>query len=257
MSTWILLRGWMRERGHWGAFPGALEEALPGARAVALDLPGNGVHHDRPSPTRPADLVAHLRAELADLGLQPPYQVLALSLGGMVAAAWAEAHPEEMAGCVFVNTSFGNVSAPHRRMRPRAWPLAARFLFVRKPGEREELIFRLTSRLGTPPPGLIETWTAIRQSRPVRLSNAWRQLLAAARLRAPSVLSVPTLLLASAGDGLVDPRCSEALARRWGCPLAVHPWAGHDLPLDDGAWVLERIRQWMEATDPWAPPFLG
>jgi hypothetical protein len=50
-------------------------------------------------------------------------------------------------------------------------------------------------------------------------------------------------VLAGAGDRLVDPTCSRRLAAAWACPLAVHPWAGHDLPLDDAQWVLDQVAQ--------------
>jgi pimeloyl-ACP methyl ester carboxylesterase len=54
---------------------------------------------------------------------------------------------------------------------------------------------------------------------------------------------VPLLLLASRGDALVDPRCSLAIAQRWACEIAMHPWAGHDLPLDDADWVVQQVRE--------------
>ena len=47
----------------------------------------------------------------------------------------------------------------------------------------------------------------------------------------------PLLLLAGAGDRLVDPACSRRLARTWQVPLLEHAQAGHDLPLDDPDWV--------------------
>ncbi|MBK7793953.1 MAG: hypothetical protein IPJ62_16665, partial [Betaproteobacteria bacterium] len=52
------------------------------------------------------------------------------------------------------------------------------------------------------------------------------------------------LILASANDALVDPRCSQALAEAWRATIAVHPKAGHDLPLDDGPWVAEQVARW-------------
>ncbi|HEY1225998.1 MAG TPA: alpha/beta hydrolase, partial [Ramlibacter sp.] len=52
------------------------------------------------------------------------------------------------------------------------------------------------------------------------------------------------LLLGSSGDALVDPSCSMELARRWQADLRMHPWAGHDLPLDDAAWVLAQVTRW-------------
>jgi len=51
------------------------------------------------------------------------------------------------------------------------------------------------------------------------------------------------LVLTSAHDGLVDTRCSLALARAWRCDIESHPWAGHDLPLDDAAWVIDQVRR--------------
>jgi predicted alpha/beta hydrolase family esterase len=56
---------------------------------------------------------------------------------------------------------------------------------------------------------------------------------------------VSFLVLTSAADRMVDPSCSRALARQWGCALREHASAGHDLPLDDGAWVSEQVAQWL------------
>ena len=46
-----------------------------------------------------------------------------------------------------------------------------------------------------------------------------------------------------AGDRLVDPRCTTAIARAWGVPHELHPWAGHDVPLDDPGWVIEQVER--------------
>ena len=74
-----------------------------------------------------------------------------------------------------------------------------------------------------------------------------RQLLAAMRHRPPPRRPpVRMLLLASAQDALVSPRCSQRIAADWYLPLAMHPDAGHDLPLDDPQWLLRRISEWWE-----------
>jgi hypothetical protein len=52
------------------------------------------------------------------------------------------------------------------------------------------------------------------------------------------------LVLSSAGDQLVDPRCSPRWRARQ-VPHAAHPDAGHDLPLDDGAWVAGQVAGWL------------
>ena len=246
MSTWILLRGLVRETGHWGAFPGVLAGALPEARVLPLELPGNGKANRLTSPLRIEEMAEHCRAELSRQGAAPPYHLLAMSMGGMVAAAWAAAHPEEVRACVLLNTSFGSFSSPHHRLRPAAWPKLAKVLLEPSDRGREELIFDLTSSLDRDAhPEVLEQWTALRAAHPVPLGNALRQLVASARFRAPRQAPVPTLVLLGAGDRLVDPRCSRAIARRWSCPLAVHPWAGHDLTLDDPAWVAAEVRAWL------------
>ena len=72
-----------------------------------------------------------------------------------------------------------------------------------------------------------------------------RQLAAAARYAPPAKPpATPLLLLASAGDSLVSPHCSERLAEQWKLALRLHPNAGHDLPLDDPDWVVEQIVGW-------------
>src|SRR6476646_2595189 len=87
--TWILLRGLARERAHWGAFPALLHERLGDATVVALDLPGNGCLNRQASPTRIALMTQQCRDEAARLGLAPPYHLLAISMGAMVAIDWA------------------------------------------------------------------------------------------------------------------------------------------------------------------------
>jgi hypothetical protein len=52
----------------------------------------------------------------------------------------------------------------------------------------------------------------------------------------------------------VDSRCSHAIARGWHCALALHPHAGHDLPLDAPQWVLEQVQQWLVHAGPSPTP---
>lgn len=247
MSTWILLRGLTRERRHWGPFPAQLSQEFPGARVVPLELPGNGEHNALDSPANIAGMVMFCRSELARSSIAPPHLLLGLSMGGMVATTWAADHPGEVTGCVLINTSLGAFSPLHQRLRPRAWPALLAILAARTAEARELRILGLTSCLAATRPQLIAEWAAIRRSHPVSARNGFCQLLAAARFQAPPRAPVPTLVLAGARDGLVDPRCSREIARRWQCPLAVHPEAGHDLPLDDGAWVVREIRNWLSA----------
>ena len=100
---------------------------------------------------------------------------------------------------------------------------------------------------------MVAQWAAVRRQRPVSARNAVRQLVAAARYCAPAAAPVDrVLLLGSQEDRLVSSQCSQAIAQAWGLPLQLHPWAGHDLPLDDPQWVIDAVLQWLsrnEATD--------
>lgn len=244
--TWVLLRGLMRDSRHWGGFPQALRAALPGSELYLLDLPGNGLRHHEQSPASVPAMAAWVRAELLRQGLPPPYRVFAMSLGAMVTVAWADAHPEELDAAVLANTSLRPISPFYQRLQPAAWLLLLRMALT-NPDARaaETAILQLTSRHLDQTHTVLDDWTAWRLSHPVSRANALRQLLAAMRFAAPKrAPQTRLLLLNGARDKLVDPRCSQALAKAWDCELALHPTAGHDLPLDDGAWVAQQLARW-------------
>jgi pimeloyl-ACP methyl ester carboxylesterase len=252
MSPWVLLRGLTRESAHWGRFPEVFANALPETRLVMLDLPGNGVFHSGRSPASVTAMAQACRAELRHLGMAPPYHLLAMSLGAMVATEWARQAPGEVAGSVLINTSLRPFSAFYRRLRPSNYGRLLRLgVFESEPREIEAMVWRLTSNQRPPDGAILAHWLDVRRSRPVSPGNALRQLWAAARYRAPALPPVrPTLLLASEQDRLVSSACSMAIARAWDLPLVMHPWAGHDLPLDDADWVAEQVRLWLASGPP-------
>jgi pimeloyl-ACP methyl ester carboxylesterase len=240
MTTWVLLRGLAREAGHWGDFAQRLRARLPaGDGVVALDLPGNGELWRERSPVSVSDMVHAARTRI---GRPPPYVLVALSLGGMVALEWARRYPQDLAGCVLVNSSFADVSPFWHRLQPRA---ALTLLGLLRPGlsprDRERRVLALTSNEPVEP-AVLQRWIRCAENHPVSRANFLRQLRAAARFRAgANAPAVPLLLVASAQDRLASVQCSRALARRWGLPLQLHPTAGHDLPLDDPDWLLRRL----------------
>ena len=253
MSTWVLLRGLSREARHWGDFPERLASRLDDARLVAIDLPGNGALCTQRSPLRLAALTDAARAQTAAQDVVPPYHLLALSLGAMVAVDWAVRRPEEIAGAVLINTSLRGVNPLHHRLRPSSYARLLRLAVSPRDDERERAILALTSRQPRSAPvaaALVAHWCAIRRDNPVSTPNVLRQLVCAARYRPPvAPPSVPLLLLSSLGDALVDARCSQRLAELWRVPHAIHPSAGHDLPLDDGEWVANAIADWVRRQD--------
>jgi pimeloyl-ACP methyl ester carboxylesterase len=251
MTTWVLLRGLMREARHWGDFPSLFQEAMGGHdQVVTLDFPGNGKLHAQTSAASIREMADHARAQLVKSGYAPPYSVLALSLGAMVAVAWSELHPAELERIVLINTSLAPYSPYYHRLRPANYPAMIRFLLHSSPEQRESLILKLTSALKNHAEQyeILQLWIAYAQEYPVTRANALRQLKAALCYRAaPAPPPVPVLLLASKQDRLVNVKCSLALAQHWHCAMSLHPTAGHDLPLDDSAWVSQQVCKWLGA----------
>lgn len=248
MKRWLLLRGLMRDARHWGAFPARLQQNFPGAEVLCLDLPGNGGRCHIPSPASIAGMLDACRGDPLLLGRRERFGIIAMSLGAMVATEWAARYPQEVSALVLVNTSMRPFSPFHQRLRPANYLRILRLLGSGNTADIERAVLALTSRHRRDDAALLANWCGWRDAQPVTRANVLRQLLAAARYRAPAVsLSVPTLLLASAQDALVSVRCSEEIAARWRAPLQVHPDAGHDLPLDDADWVVRRISEWLQA----------
>lgn len=246
--SWILLRGLMRDGRHWAGFPAQMAGSGIGAVTV-LDLPGNGSRSAERSPACVTAMVEDLRGQLRERGLAPPYRLLAMSLGGMIATDWAARHAQELQAVVLINTSLRGFSPFYRRLQPAAYGTLLRLLLARPTAQQiETAILRLTAcHPSRPAAAVLADWIAWRQAQPVSRGNALRQLLAALRFRAPALApAVPMLVLAGAGDRLVHPACSQRLAEAWQCRFALHPSAGHDLPLDAPDWVLAQIRTWLE-----------
>jgi alpha-beta hydrolase superfamily lysophospholipase len=249
MTTWVLLRGLAREAGHWGGFVERLGSALgPGEVLVPLDLPGAGRARGQASPATVPSITAACRRALALQGAQPPYRLVAMSLGAMVAIQWTHDAPGEVAGCALINTSLRGLSPFWERLRPRNY---GRLLGLLLPGlpvlARERMVLAMTSSRPEDHSDVPGEWARIARERPVSRTTVIRQLVAAARFSASGPPPASTLLLASKGDGLVAPRSSRRMAERWGAPLQMHADAGHDLPLDDPDWLVRELVAWARA----------
>lgn len=244
---WVLIRGLTREAGHWGHFVDELRQQLPeGTKVYTPDLAGNGHRFRQASQLSVPAMAQDLREQLRAQGLQGPCRVLAMSLGAMVATAWAHAHPQEIERMVLMNTSLKPYSRTSDRLRPEQWLRILRMSLM-YPDVRaiERTTMRMTTRHPAHPDSTLEHWMNLRTAHPVAARNALRQLWAALRYRAPlEPPPVPVLLLQGLGDQLVSPRCTQALLTHWRCAHAAHPTAGHDLPLDAGPWVAEQISRW-------------
>lgn len=241
---WVLLRGLGRDSRHWEAFPEQMQAAFPGDRVTCLNLPGTGPHQQSHCPATIGDMVDWLRQHYAPSLKQQPLHLLCLSMAGLLAADWMHRYPEEIAAAVMINTS-ARLSPRHQRMRPRA-RLSLLLAALSSMPKREATLVRLTSNRHGDNTDLANRWRIFQQQQPVALSTLWKQFRAAGRYE-PLPVSQPLLLLASNQDQMVDPDCSAALARFWSAELRLHRSAGHDLPLDDSAWLLNQLQRWLHS----------
>ena len=262
-QNWILLRGLARESAHWGAFVPLLQATFPAAQISLLDLPGTGCFHQETSPKTINTITDKVRRHAFDHGLlQQPVTILALSLGAMVGWQWMHSYPEDVCGAVLMNTSFADLSPFYLRLRWQSYRKFVALAMTRDVGSRESKILQLVSnrryiakdgvydenQTGTgavQDEQISQAWEQIQHKRPISFKNSFRQIVAAASYRPGDIKpDQPVLLLNGLGDRLVSPVCSEAIHKKWNLELRRRIAAGHDLTLDDGAWVALQLKDW-------------
>lgn len=250
MSNWLLLRGLARDARHWMVFPKKLEEGLGDRahRTFCIDFPGMGNRHHEEAPKSISEMVDAVRPELLRLKEEHggEWNLLSISLGSMAAMDWCERHPNDFNRAVFINTSARNLAAPWQRMRIDTLASLLKIFWVRDMIERERIILRSTSHQLEELEEVAKIWADFTPEGGHNKKGILRQLMAAIRFQAPEKIDIPALIICSANDRLANPVCSERLADRFGAPLRKHEWAGHDLPLQDGEWIVDQIRDWLE-----------
>lgn len=236
----LLLRGLLRERRHWLDFPQRLSLQLQ-RPVLTLDLAGCGVLNQQQS----ASSIAGLRAQLQQQWRlsYPEYQhlavdLVAISMGAMVALDWAVAEPQQISSVALVNSSSG-LNRFWQRLRPANY-LNMLLCLSAGASYRERLIWQMT--VNSPlDQQLLELWQQWALQYPIRRTNALRQLWAASRFRLTAAPSCPLLVLCSSADRLVSAQCSRDLAEALQAPLQMHATAGHDLPLDAADWLIKHL----------------
>lgn len=247
IKHWVLLRGLSREQRHWGEFLRQLERAAPQRQFHCIDLPGTGDNFQDVSPGSVAGIRSHLQTQYRELGVTGPIGIIGLSLGGMLALDWM-AVSGEVAAVVVINTSCRQCPL-RQRLTLRALILALKILLSRDEERREQLVLQMVSRRHSNNREMIKRWASIQRDRPVTWDTVRRQLKAAAAFDLPdSHFDTPGLVLFSRADQMVSFHCSEYIAGFYGWLSRAHDSAGHDIPLDDPRWVVEKIIGWWEAT---------
>lgn len=243
--TWFFLRGLVRGQDHWDDFLEVFQLRFPNAKIVPIDIPGNGRSFQKKSPLTVKKMMEEIRDQaLPHLG--DSNFLFTISLGSMIAMEWLRSHPKEIQGAVFINSSSRNSGKFYERLRPMNYGNILKLLAYKDLEERELKILSMTSSNTKKHKRISKAWAELQRKYPVSAANAARQVLAASRFHSPE--SAPPgkfLFLASQGDQFVHWQCTEKIAKQWKQPFAVHPTGGHDLPLDEGIWVLDQVEKFL------------
>jgi 3-oxoadipate enol-lactonase len=216
--------------GMWDGVAPALAKHF---RVVRVDVRGHGMSPVTPRPYSLGELAGDIAAALDRLGIERAHWV-GLSMGGMIAQAFALAHPARVGRLVLANTT-SSYGADGRKMweaRAKAVEeggmaaitgLAMTRYFSDEFRERNpEAVDRVRRRfLATAPAGYIGCCDAI------------RELDFTAQL---SRIEAPTLVIAGGKDAGTPPAMSQAIVDRIaGARLAVIPDAAHLSAVEDPA----------------------
>lgn len=237
----VLIRGLIREQRHWGDFIPILQRQFPDSEIIALDIPGNGCLHHQTSPNNISAYTDSLRQQLSK---KDNINLIALSMGGMVALDWMTRFPTEIKSAVLINTSVRPHSAFFHRLRWQIYPDIFKMLW-HTAEQIEQQILDLTSNTYNNNDELLKQWQIWRKQNPVSKTSALNQLIASAKFSAQTKPLHPTLIVASKKDLLVNYCCSQKLQQLWKTDYQEHETAGHDLPLDDPQWLTQVIYRWI------------
>jgi pimeloyl-ACP methyl ester carboxylesterase len=241
-SNWILLRGLARGAGHWGNFFNKIRAQFPQDQFELLDLPGNGSRYNDLSPLNISEYVPLLRDKSKFIQQGLKVKILSISLGSMVAVEWMKTYPLEVEKAYLLCTSSRGLSSFHERLKMSNLLKVPQLILSRKDAVFYEntileMVGNSFDRRNEELPKLAD----YSRQHPVHPKNVVRQLWAASHYDFPPKPPGEVVLIGSYGDRLVSPKCTLDIASRWGLSPVMHPWAGHEIPLDDPDWVIDKL----------------
>jgi pimeloyl-ACP methyl ester carboxylesterase len=104
----VILHGWIDQPGITSNdyYGGLREELSPDFRVCSYDRANVGESETVPGTQTPEMVVGDLDGLMKAMGDDGPYVLIGQSAGGMVASAYAVAHPDKTAGMVMVDADF-------------------------------------------------------------------------------------------------------------------------------------------------------
>ncbi len=237
-KKWILIRGLTRSHFHWFDFKTELQQALNLESVETPELPGNGYLSELNTPDNLTDCVAELRTQIQITN--EPVGLFGISLGGLIATKWAHDYPNDVSHLVVINSSFSS-SPFYHRLKSKNYFKILLTVFSKKPTDIEKFILQATSNTENHR-AILQASIDFQKKHPIRFKNLVQQLLLANQGDFKTKPNAETLILTSKNDRLVHHKCSLKIAAAWDLQAKIHPTAGHDLPLDDSAWIIEKIK---------------
>jgi pimeloyl-[acyl-carrier protein] methyl ester esterase len=244
--NWVMLRGLARTKKHWFGLDKKMAEQFNG-EILALDLPGFGDMCQIDAPMSIKETTEIVRNEfLKKRKSTENWNIFGISLGSMVALDWLNRYPDDFKKSVIINPSAKDLSPLNQRISIFAIYCILRSAFAKETKESEKQILKMVSNTNFDNEKILEGLIAIRNEGLSPL-NLGRQLFAASRFQAPTKISSKMIILNSLKDRMVDTRCSKVLADRYNCKIKYHPTAGHDLPLDDPEWTIQKVSEFVDS----------
>lgn len=212
------------------------------ANIITPEIPGVGEYNQLVSPRNFDEMISFMREKhLAQLEGNTNV-ALAMSLGGMLIKRWSELYPQDFSKIVLLNTSFKGINPVTSRLRPASMLSFLRVFAQRETREKEKIILEMVANNQSKREERLSDWVAIQKDAPVSKKSALNQIIAALTFDPGKEKPKAELLfLACKGDRLCSYTCSEKLSKTWDAPLELHENGGHDLPIDDPQWLLERL----------------
>lgn len=251
----ILMRGLIRSRFHWHAFPQKLSAYLDQSniahKVITLNIAGNGERFNEKTPLTIEAMASDACGEIMTLlddslvlsGHYPKIHLIGISMGGMIVSHVAkllQSKGRPPSSLHLINSSFSDVASLLKRFKLKAGlSLAAHLISIR---QREQCILKWTSNQAEPEQ-FAEAWIKEAHQHPISFRNGLVQLFAASRCPIPDKPEVLCRIYGSINDRLVDFECSKLIAEKWDVPLLIADKAGHDLSLDEPEWLAESISQ--------------
>ncbi len=238
---WIFLRGLIRGAGHWGDFVEKFKQRFPNDQVELIDLPGNGFRYQEKSPIKISDYVQDIRSRSQFIQQGHKVNLLALSLGGMIATKWNEMYPQDLEQTYLVCTSSASYSKLWDRFKLQNYPKVLEMTLPHSAEKHEKVILSLIVNNEKKRMQVLPSMIAHSKECPVSRENFVRQLLAASKAHFPKASPGKIKLIGSYADQLVSAQCTLVIAKAWGVEPVMHTKAGHDIPVDDPEWLLEQL----------------